>query len=75
MIYLAPAFQERGPDIVLILAVNRTIQDYAGLNAGGNMEETMQSIGNQVKASLHSSRPAGKKFLGYPGLLEDGPVL
>ena len=40
------------PYIVLILVVNRTIQNYAGQNAGGNMEETMQSIGNQVKASL-----------------------
>ena len=62
------------PYIVLILVVNRTIQDYAGLNAGGNMEETMQSIGNQVKASLemYENSTMALYYSGCVDMLESG---
>lgn len=40
------------PYLVLILVTYQVFQDYAGDNAGKNMEDVMISIGNQVGASL-----------------------
>lgn len=62
------------PYIVLILAVNRTIQNYAGENAGDNMAETMQSIGNQVKASLemYENSTMALYYSGCVDMLESG---
>ena len=40
------------PYIMLIFVTHRVFQDYAGNNAGKNMEDVMISIGNQVGALL-----------------------
>lgn len=61
------------PYVILILVTYQVFQDYAGNNAGKNMEEVMISIGNQVGSSLKTYEDSTMSlyYNGCVDMLED----